>query len=1074
MNKKRIVLVLMAVLGINSLSLATSNVKMQSQIVYAKETKLTDPIQINRLKGLKLKNLETSVVTNNGKAEVTFRNINAIEVKNVTATQFNHQWFKDREQVDKSTGATVGNVVAKWENGKLIVTGANRPGIYSTVVTIEYNNGNKESYTLSLVNKNLDKLEIGSSEVTPKAIVLKDIKFNGQSLKQSDKLSIREKGASNFIATVPYDTTKGAVFNKGINFEKGKVYEVVYQFGEGNQHEVVNQLILVKQKAPDVETFATNGTGIQNEEINQFTDKFKKVIQDDFVTGTVTFDSSQKMPLGTNNRYSDLVYNWKFDNESVFSTVQTVRENGGKNYPGGAIVNLNYDFDTQKNQEKINVSIKKAYVSKQEDVYSKSHFIPNAAVQVLYGGTNNYDNRDPKMVGEYKIKIGDDQANTYFDPTSDMTSLTGVSSAVSSQSGTYLGMKDPKQGVWLNQNTFNNSSNANIKKNYDYYDNFDHGYTNIPIVFKLENIDRINGESFSDIKTRLNLTKDIEVVERNVPGDTVKTSIIVRKDDTDAKIVGAQFVKTSESTGELTLSNGKDLVKNIGINNVADRLKVGGANIVLINTNDNNLKFQVTFDGQVPNSINWTFEVDDKNLIDSVSTLGGTLETSQGIYEAVNLDGGVKVTNQNTTNVESQFDLVTKFSSIVPSVATLGIDGSNSLRVTYKDLGNNNNKSLTAKVGTGKYQGTYSAGIWVEQQPFALEITRIDTSLSSATLTIDATFFDGKADLVNVTGGKIEYRKVGDSNWIDSRVEIKKEDIREEAITKTVTGLVSGGEYEFRVVYNYLENNMNKSVESNVVRATIDKSSTIISGNSGSTSNTTGTSVGSITINSTTSNTIKGGTDVVVTLPSGFKYDGKKNPVPVNFKYKGKDGKVVTEKKEDFSIVKASFDGDKLKLEGLVPGKDYTELHIDYTDNNNKTRTIILKNVKLESSVELEKYLANVYMVVFNRPADESGYHFHLGNLKGNKVSIREFLLNMLTEKEFIETYKTTESKIEALYSGIVGRESDAQGKDFWVSEYKKLLSVYGNEASTLKAIADRMVNEKELKELGDRMGVLY
>ena len=80
MNKKRIVLVLMAVLGINSLSLATSNVKMQSQIVYAKETKLTDPIQINRLKGLKLKNLETSVVTNNGKAEVTFRNINAIEV----------------------------------------------------------------------------------------------------------------------------------------------------------------------------------------------------------------------------------------------------------------------------------------------------------------------------------------------------------------------------------------------------------------------------------------------------------------------------------------------------------------------------------------------------------------------------------------------------------------------------------------------------------------------------------------------------------------------------------------------------------------------------------------------------------------------------------------------------------------------------------------------------------------------------------------------------------------------------------------------------------------------------------
>ena len=242
----------------------------------------------------------------------------------------------------------------------------------------------------------------------------------------------------------------------------------------------------------------------------------------------------------------------------------------------------------------------------------------------------------------------------------------------------------------------------------------------------------------------------------------------------------------------------------------------------------------------------------------------------------------------------------------------------------------------------------------------------------------------------------------------------------------------------------------------------------------GSSSSTTGSSTGSTTINTTTSNTVKGNTDVTVTLPSGVRYDNNRTPVAINFRYKGKDGKVVSEKREEFSNVKASFDGDKVKIEGLVPGKEYTEIHVDYTDNNGKTKTLLLKNIKVESNVESEKYLSNVYSVVFNRPADESGYHFHLGNLKGKKVSIREFLLNMLTEKEFIETYKTTESKIEALYSGIVGRESDAQGKDFWVSEYKKLLSVYGNEASTLKAIADRMVNEKELKELADRMGILY
>ncbi len=46
----------------------------------------------------------------------------------------------------------------------------------------------------------------------------------------------------------------------------------------------------------------------------------------------------------------------------------------------------------------------------------------------------------------------------------------------------------------------------------------------------------------------------------------------------------------------------------------------------------------------------------------------------------------------------------------------------------------------------------------------------------------------------------------------------------------------------------------------------------------------------------------------------------------------------------------------------------------------------------------------------------------------------------MLTEKEFVETYTTTESKIKALYSAIV----------------------------------DRVVHENELKELADKMGFLY
>ena len=1067
MNKRKVALALAAALGINTLAITVGNINGQVQIAHAQETRLTDKNEIARLNGLKIKTLETSVNLSkdkNGKdvAAVTLKNVNTSDVKNVTTSKIEHKYFNEREDIDKKNESSSVNAKSSWENGKLNITGAEKPGIYSTTITIEYNDGKKEDYKFSLVKKASDTLKIEKVDVRTNSIVVENIEFNGNKLNSDEEISIREKGSSNIIETVKYKNDKGAVFNKNISFDKGKIYEIVYKFGKEKEHEVVAELVLVKEEEQKLDVIASNSDSDVDQETSKsttkFFDKISKGIQYDYGV-----ESNAVTKAGSGYKFFDMNYSINVNNVPVLSYEQTVKATD-KSDPGASNRELYKGVGGAKLEAKID--------KKTEEVSLKIEKINTLAKGVDGNTFVNYMEIKPNgasnvFCGNYTIKIGDNTPETYLDASSKITDvkINGVS----------------KDGLSITGGISN--FNTQDKSTFSFVPQLEHGYTVIPITFSAE--DTEFGKS-GDKKTAKKWAESaVKASFVQTPfGDTpVKTALLIRKDDTHAVAVNASFLKTSESTGELTLSGGKALVKNINVNEIANKLKVDGATVALITDGGDDLKFRVTFNGQVPNTINWTFDVDDNKLVDTTATLGGNLSATQGIYETVNLVDGVKATNENTTTLVDQFELVAKFGGDIPSSAVLGFENTNHLRVTYKDLGTNNGKRIKANVGVGKYQGEYQAGIWVERQPFTVQITKVDTSTSSATLTIDANFFeDNKEVLDKVTSGRVEYRKVGDSNWIDSKLEIKKEDIKEEAITRTVAGLVSGTEYEFRVVYNYVEGKETKSVESNVVKATISNSvssgSGNISGNSGSSgsssSTTTGSSTGSTTINTTTSNTIKGGTDVVVTLPSGFKYDGKKNPVPVNFKYKGKDGKVVTEKKEDFSIVKASFDGDKLKLEGLVPGKDYTELHIDYTDNNNKTRTIILKNVKLESSVELEKYLANVYMVVFNRPADESGYHFHLGNLKGKKVSIREFLLNMLTEKEFIETYKTTESKIEALYSGIVGRESDAQGKDFWVSEYKKLLSVYGNEASTLKAIADRMVNEKELKELADRMGILY
>ncbi len=120
----------------------------------------------------------------------------------------------------------------------------------------------------------------------------------------------------------------------------------------------------------------------------------------------------------------------------------------------------------------------------------------------------------------------------------------------------------------------------------------------------------------------------------------------------------------------------------------------------------------------------------------------------------------------------------------------------------------------------------------------------------------------------------------------------------------------------------------------------------------------------------------------------------------------------------------------------------------------------------IEKYKSTEQKVEALYSAIVARSSDEAGKKFWVEEY--NKA------LKVLSEKEFIEKYKSTEQKVEALYSAIVARSSDEAGKKFWVEEYNKALKVYGSESTALRAIADRMVNENELKELADKMGVQW
>lgn len=1067
MNKKRVALALAAALGINTLMVTVGQVGEQMTVAHATQAsgRLTTEQDEARRKAITIKQLDTTA-TNlaNGNVEVTFNNVRTTDIKEVTSTAFEHKKFTEREKID----GTNGTVTPRWANGKLTFNGIKEAGIYTGTVTIDYNNGDKETYTLSLTKKANDTLELGKVDVTAGSIKISDVKFNGQSFNGGETLYLVEKGGS-VTSTTPkatYDATNGALFSKGINFKEGQVYEVVYQYAD-KLHEVSAQLMLTKQEKADVVPFATNDAA-------NFKTSLETKLQSDFGVAAASVAVPNPANYTTNSTAS---YEVKVDNEKITGFQQTVG-NAAANV-AGAELRLTPSTDASL----------KISVSKEPADSGNANYVEK--IKLTYGagaaGTNT-PNTDG-YIGSYYFKI-DGKENVYFKDNS--SSLTISYTNPAQTGGTANSNKvflDAKPAL---------PARVGFDGNVSQTLNLDHGYTSVQVEFGV-------GTTFDigTVKTEIANKKqeldagtptpnpvyavvDPTIAPANGKAGVVKTAVVVSTDRLDASIVSAEFVKTSDSTGELVLKNAQSLFPtNFNPNDAVSKLSVLGATKVglVADGSKTDLRFAVEYNGKLPSTINWTFTVDNKDLVSSSSSFGGTLETSKGAVETVSFRDTVTTSNSNTNNIKNQFELVAAFGNSVPTGATVGFEGQNNLRVTFDELGRGN-KTIKATVGAGsKYQGTYSAGIWVTQQPFTIEVKDPkSTSNTSATVVVDANFIN-KDDIAKVEVGVIQYsEKVVNGNtttwtdWKDSSTKVEKSEVKEDAITKTVTGLTGGKTYKFRAVYDYNNGTTTEKVYSTIsgeVTLPTSSSNSTITG-SGSSSSTTGTSTGSTTISVNTNNSTLSGTSASVKLPSGFRYDSSKTPVAVTFKYKDKDGKVVTETKEQFSNVTAKFNGDNVEVNGLVPGKNYDEITVDYTDNNGRTRSIVLRNIQTTATVESDKYLANVYTVVFNRPADEAGYHFHLDNLKNKRVSLREFLLNMLSEKEFIEKYKSTEQKVEALYSAIVARDSDEAGKKFWVEEYNKALKVYGSESTALRAIADRMVNENELKELADKMGVQW
>ncbi len=1046
MNKKRVALALAAALGMNSLMVTVGAVGGQAFIAHAQDSKLSTDL-LDKLKTLEIESLETSVdMSADGKAQVTFTKISPETISNVTG-EFEYKPFTERSDLKETASKATG--VWDKSTGKFNVSGITAPGIYTGEVTIAYANKMTAKYTLSLVKKPSDSITF-DTEVGVGTVKLSNVKFdNGSSevtgfkpkevsfsLNGGTPVKVDPDGNGNYVLNLL------DLGNKG-NLKDTDKLTANFSYGANSEYTLSSDIVLVKKNQKITNAMASNDkTKFPN---------IKQQIKTDF---GLTKDPE----IGT---YVDATNSYKisFDGKEILTYDQTV-STGDK--LGGAALTLT----TTVSQVKL--SPESATLAKAAQL--EDNYVPN--VMLSYGINTAGDSTvSVGLIGDYTLTINNDtitclDAMNGLTPSITTTNINNTDYSYVAFTGTGIG-GNSELVIDMAKIDKTQSITLDINK-------FEHGYNAIPVTFE---VDAKNDKNTISALTATmtganNVIADINTASTSE--DPVKASIIVSVDLFDGVAVQSKFVKTSSSEGQVTIVGGSKLLNDLvgSVDYTKPVLTVDGVKATVNSNKSNNddLVFDVQFSGAVPNKTDasWILDINGKKV-------EGKVDLTPGAVESVNLTN-VQATNSGTENITDQFKIDAKFSSAVPT-GIVKVNNLNSDRVTFDQFKSGIN-TIHNVVTSGKYQGTYSAGVIANYNPITVLLKADNPTTSSVRLTIDMDFF-GNNDLIkNVTGGIIYYReyKTGlgaNDGWeIAKGADISSSDIKEDPVTKVVTGLNAGKEYEFVVTYSYKEGNSEvRDIYSNIAVATTKPGSSSGSGGTISGGSSSSSSTGSTTVNVTSTNSTKGSTSISVTIPSGVSYtESSANPTPVGFKYKDKNGKTVIETNDQYSNVKARFQNGKVVLEGLVPGKEYTEISINYNDKNNKTKTLVLKNVKIDSTSEGQSYLANVYNVVFNRPADENGYMFHLGNLTSKKVSLRAFLLNMINEKEFDKLYTTAENKVEALYNAIVNRDSDTQGKAFWVAEYKKLLSVYGSSSATLQALADRMVNENELKTLAQKL----
>lgn len=117
-----------------------------------------------------------------------------------------------------------------------------------------------------------------------------------------------------------------------------------------------------------------------------------------------------------------------------------------------------------------------------------------------------------------------------------------------------------------------------------------------------------------------------------------------------------------------------------------------------------------------------------------------------------------------------------------------------------------------------------------------------------------------------------------------------------------------------------------------------------------------------------------------------------------------------------------------------------------------------------EAQGDVENFVERAYSEILNRESDADGKNYWVNGINSGKQSGASIIANFIHSQEYRERNKSDADYVEDLYKSCLGRNSDPDGKDFWIQQLAS--------GKTRDEVMAGFINSKEYSQICDVYGI--